>query len=68
MSPEHDDHSKRDAEILKMLGIFILVLSAPVIVGTFFAERGHAQVVNLIAGLVLLGIGALFYWRGRVHS
>ena len=65
MSHEPDPHlhNRRDAETLGMLGLFITVLSVAVLIGTFFAERQHAMVVNVIAGLVLLAIGAGFIGR-----
>lgn len=71
MTPESDPHrhTRRDAETLTMLGIFICVLSVAVLIGTFFAERQHAMVVNVIAGLVLLSVGGGFIaravWVGR---
>ena len=50
-------HAKRDAETYIVLGAFVTLISIPVLIGTFFAERPHAQVVNAVAGLVLLGVG-----------
>jgi len=61
--PDPHYHSRRDAETLGMLGTFISILSVAVLIGTFYAERQHAMVVNVIAGLVLLSIGAGFIAR-----
>ncbi len=62
--PAGQEHTKRDAESLWALGIFLVVLSIPVFIGTFFEEERFAQVVNVLAGLAILVIGALFIWRG----
>jgi hypothetical protein len=51
------DHTKRDAETQKVLGIFITYISIPVLIGTYWAENARAMIVNATAGLVLLAIG-----------
>ncbi len=57
------EHTRRDAETAIMLGGFIFVVSIPVLIGTFYATQSHAQIVNLLAGLVLCGIGAtISFW------
>lgn len=58
-------HTRRDAATLMALGIFITVLAVPVLAGTFWAQRFHAAVVNIGAGVVLLGIGIGFIVRGK---
>jgi ABC-type nickel/cobalt efflux system permease component RcnA len=62
-SPGHE-HTKRDAESLWALGAFLVILSIPVFIGTFFEDETFAQVVNVIAGLAILMIGVLMIWRG----
>ena len=64
---ENDPHHlKRDAETQTMLGLFITVLSFPVIIGTFWAENFRQTVVNLMAGFVLMAIGiGVFAWGRR---
>ena len=62
--PEDNIHAKRDAETMFMLGAFIAILAVPVLIGTAFAEKPFAMAVNAGCGLVLLGIGVLFAWRG----
>jgi small neutral amino acid transporter SnatA (MarC family) len=61
-----DNLKSRDAELYVVLGIFLVALGLPVILGTWFAlaeGRTHAAVVNVIAGLVLvaMGGGSIFY-------
>jgi len=58
-------HTRRDAETQMVLGIFITYISIPVLIGTFFAVRPHAMIVNVIAGVVLLGIGVGMAVWGR---
>ena len=63
--PDRDaELRKRDAETQIALGLFIFVLSLPVLLGTIWADRFHAQIVNVIAGVVLLAIGAGLFWYG----
>lgn len=55
---------KRDGETYMAVGLFLVALSIPVIIGTFYAlARPHAAIVNCICGVVLLAIGAggVFY-------
>lgn len=62
---QHSRHTQRDREVLTALGIFLVVLSIPVLIGTFFEEGLVPSIVNVIAGVVLLGIGGAMVWRGR---
>lgn len=62
--PLGDAHLRRDGETLLMLGGFMAILSIPVLIGTAFAVREHAMIVNAIAGGVLLLTGAGFLFRG----
>jgi len=63
------DHSKRDAETQKVLGIFITYISIPVVIGTYWAETTRAMVVNATAGLVLFGIGiAMAVWGAKTSK
>lgn len=58
------EHNKRDAESLWALGIFLVVLSVPVFIGTFFEEGNFERLVNVAAGAAVFVIGALMIWRG----
>jgi hypothetical protein len=62
---------RRDGEIYKALGYFIMAVGIPVLCGTYFAYQAnethpHAAVVNAICSLVLLGIGAASWVYGGV--
>lgn len=55
----HGKYGQRDAETQMVLGGFVTFISIPVLLGTFWAERPHAIVVNIIAGLVLMSVGII---------
>lgn len=62
--------AQRDAETQMALGVFITILAIPVLIGTLWATHMHARVVNIVAGIVLLGIGVAFLgygWSRRTH-
>lgn len=59
---------KRDAETQTLLGLFVAILSIPVLIGTAWAENYRQVVVNVIAGLVLLGIGVGITIWGRITA
>lgn len=49
---------KRDGETYIAVGLFIVALSIPVLIGTIWAmERPHAAVVNAVCGVVLAVVG-----------
>lgn len=61
-----DNLKRRDAELYILLGAFLVVLGLPVIFGTWYSVHGglmRAALVNMIAGLSLVGMGggAIFY-------
>lgn len=63
--PVGSHHTKRDAEILCVLGTFLVVLSVPVLIGTFWAEGAVQALINVAAGLIVGGIGVAMILRGR---
>lgn len=63
--PMGSEHTVRDAETLWALGLFLVVLSLPVFVGTFFADGWVPGLVNFAAASAIFVIGALMIWRGR---
>ena len=57
------DHTKRDSETFLMLGGFLDILAAIVMLATVVQDPGHARIVKGVAGLVLFLIGAaMFVW------
>jgi hypothetical protein len=61
VDPHH--HTRRDAETLMMLGGFVTFIAVPVLIGTVWADRTSAMVVNIVAGAVLfcVGVGMFLY-------
>ena len=57
MTNQPPTHTKQDGESLIAVGAFIIFIAIPVLIGTFWADRTSALVVNLLSGLVLLVIG-----------
>jgi hypothetical protein len=60
-----NEHAKRDAETQMVLGGFIVFISIPVLLGTIWAVRPHAIVVNIIAGSVLCLVGVVLFVIGN---
>lgn len=59
----------RDVETLVVLGLFLTVFAVSVLMGVFWSEGFHAIVVNIAAGLVLLGCGlGTFLWARSVNK
>lgn len=58
-------HTKRDAESLRALGIFLVVLAVAVLIGTFWADTTMQALINVGAGLIVGGIGVGMLVRAR---
>lgn len=53
-----NDMLKRDGETGMAVGLFVLALAIPVLIGTLFElDQPRAAVVNFICGMVLLLVG-----------
>ena len=63
--PGNTSPDRRDAEILTVLGVFLVVLAVPVLIGTYWAEGTVPRLVNIAAALIIGGIGGGMVWRGR---
>ena len=63
--PAGHHHTKRDAEVLLVLGIFLIVLAIPVLIGTFWAEGAVPMLINIAAGVIVGGLGVAMIIRGR---
>ena len=60
---QQPDIQQRDADTLRVLGIFFSVMGALVLLGTFWAiGKMAAVIVSLLSGGILLAIG-LGMWR-----
>lgn len=66
MSKDQENaHSRRDGETLFVLGVFLVVLGLPVILGSWWAEKAIQMWVCLISGFILAGIGGAFVYYGK---
>ena len=67
MEEQPSDIQQRDADTLRVLGIFFSIMGVLVLIGTIWAVgKASAVVVSLVSGGVLLGIG-LGTWRYAVR-
>lgn len=58
---------RRDGAVAAVLGLFFVVLGLPVLAGTFFAGATIDRVINVVAGLLILAVGAAFLlWARRL--
>jgi putative Mn2+ efflux pump MntP len=64
MAKNPSEHTRRDAETAIALGVFLLVMSVPVYLGTFWAGPVFDKVVNFIGASVLFLVGVGFLWQG----
>jgi predicted phage tail protein len=66
MKRKTDAWSRRDAETMRILGTFFVILGSLVLVGTFWAlDNFRATIVNLGSGFVLAGIGVAMVFVSR---
>lgn len=55
----------KDSQINQALGLFILFFGFVIIIATFFTTTLVGQLTNLVAGVVLLGIGLGMYLKAK---
>lgn len=73
-SNEQNAETKRVFEPLEIMGIFWLVFGIVVLLASFFVEATprvpevRGVVTNIIAGLLLLGAGAVSILKGRANK
>ena len=60
---EHNPKSVQMSKINRALGLFLLCFAAIVFVAVFFTETGVGKATNLVASLILGGIGAVMVVR-----
>ena len=61
---EKKTYDARDALTGVILGVFFILMSLPVLAGTFFAEKAIDRGINIVSGSIILIIGAAFLARG----
>ncbi len=54
---------ERDAKTLLIMGVFLLILSAPVLAGVYFAVHTIDRVINVASGVVMGLVGVAFVLR-----
>ena len=68
--PEEDKYrfEKRDGETYRALGMFIVAVGIPVLMGTYWAMQTNvrAAVINVICAIVLLLIGGASIYYGQI--
>ena len=66
MSDEQKNtHTQRDGETLFVLGLFLVVLGMPVILGSLWADTSVQKLVCAISGVILCAIGTAFVVHGK---
>ena len=62
------DHNRLEFQSLQLMGLFLSVFGIIMIVAVIFPEDMQGKITNLIAGIVLLGIGLSAVLKGRSQS
>ena len=66
-----DEHTARSVQMSKInraLGLFLLCFAAIVFVAVFFTETGVGKATNLVASLILGGIGTVMVIRSGANA
>ena len=58
MMTDMDKEKNKSARINKVLGLFVLYFGVVIVVATFFTDTFIGKMTNLVAGIILAGIGA----------
>ena len=63
----NDTHPQNDPmkQISRALGIFLVCFSAIIFIAVFFTETASGKTTNLVAGLILAGIGSIMIVKSR---
>jgi hypothetical protein len=65
---EQQGPTKRDMETVMLIGFFLVFFALATLAGSLWDMSFRARVVNTVAGLVLLGIGAGALWWAKSMS
>jgi len=52
-------------QINRALGLFLVCFSAIIFIAIFFTETSSGKITNLVAGLILAGIGSIMIVKSR---
>ncbi|RKX41794.1 MAG: hypothetical protein DRP64_10875 [Verrucomicrobia bacterium] len=65
MMTDLDKEKNKSARINKVLGVFVLYFGVVIVVATFFTDTFIGQMTNLVAGIILVGIGVGMMLRAQ---
>jgi uncharacterized membrane protein YczE len=65
MKDKKPQETKKQLEILEIIGIFWIFLGIMVLIAVYFPSTWIGKITDLIAGLILLGIGIFAFLKGR---
>ena len=65
---EHDSQHIRIGKINKALGLFLLCFAGVILLSVFFTDTSLGKMTNLVAGLILAGIGAIMILKSGAQS
>jgi len=55
-------------QINRALGIFLVCFSAIIFIAVFFTETASGKITNLVAGLILAGIGSIMIVKSKAKT
>jgi len=65
---EASSEDKLESQSLKLMGIFLGIFGIIMLIAAAFPEDLEGVIANLITGLVLLGLGAGAFLKGKFHK
>ena len=63
-----DDRSQQMAKINRALGVFLLGFAGVVLFSIIYTDTFIGRMTNLVAGLLIGGIGAIMVWQAGRKS
>jgi formate-dependent nitrite reductase membrane component NrfD len=58
------DHTKRDSETFLIIGVFVILIGIPVLMGAWWEDEFHAQAITVLAAIALFIVGGGMTGRG----
>jgi len=65
---EQDSQHIQVGKINKALGLFLLCFAGVILLSAFFTDTSLGKMTNLVAGLILAGIGAVMILKSGARS